>query len=122
MWTFRKNLLPLASYLLTYSAMDAARSCQKLVSGKVHGVTIQKTLISILSLFCQSPSYALTVSMSIVAYLNSPLSVLHSDNSGHTHTLTLTFQRPQLDLREFRMEFVGDKVAIVKDFLRLFCT
>jgi hypothetical protein len=120
MWTFRKNLLPLASYLLTYSAMEAARSCQKLVSGKVHGVTIRKTLILILSVFCHSPSCVLTVFVFIVACLNSPLSVLHSDNSGHTYTCTLTFRRPELYPREFRVEFVGDKVAIAKAFLRLF--
>jgi hypothetical protein len=31
-------------------AMEAARYCQKLVSGKAHGVTFRKTLILILSL------------------------------------------------------------------------
>jgi hypothetical protein len=118
MWTFRKTLLPLASYLLTYSAMEAARSRQKLVSGKVYGVKIHKTLILILSFFCHSPSYVLTVSLFVVTYLNSQLSVLHSDNSGHTYAFTLTFQRAQLDPRAFCVEFVGDKVAIVKAFLR----
>jgi hypothetical protein len=62
--------------------MEAARSYQKLV----HGVTIHMTLILILSLFCQSPSYVLTVSLFIVAYLNYSLSVLHGDNSGRTYT------------------------------------
>jgi len=68
-----------------WPTLEAARSCQKLVSGKVHGVTIQKTPILIPSLFCQSPSYVLIFSLFIVAYLNSPLSVLHSDNSGHIY-------------------------------------
>lgn len=113
--------MPLASYLLSYFAIEAARSFQKLVSGKVHGVTIQQTLILILSLLCHNPSYVLTVSLFVVAYLNSPLSVLHSDNSVRTQTFTLSFQRPELDPSAFRMQFVVDKVAIVKAFLRLFC-
>ena len=40
--------------------------------------------------------------------------------SGTHCIFTVTFQRPELDPRVLRVEFWGDKVAIVKAFLQLF--